>query len=131
MKKAIMSISALLIFISGFSQPVFNTVNKPIPADFQFLETTYKGPLFQLKINNTEEAEYLIKVRDADQNLLYSGTVKGKNISRTYIVEVVPADLYDQFKVQVEVISVLTRQKQIFNITNQSRNVNDIIIAKL
>lgn len=130
MKKAIMLITASLLFNAAFSQPLITKATQ-YPIEFRLLEKTINGPLFQLKILNAEESEYLINVKDGDQNLLYSGRLKGKNLLQKYMVDVPPMELNDQFKLQVEITSVETRQKQVFKITNKTSKVTDIIVAKL
>lgn len=142
MKKAIIKtrtiITALItFFILGFTQ-VAQSEEKVTPVetdqtsvDFKFVAKLNKGPLFQLNMNNAEPGEFILKVRDADGNLLYTETLKGVNISRKYQLAVESEEMYEAFNVKFEITNIKTNKTLIFNATNRNRVVSDIIIAKL
>jgi len=141
MKKAISktrTITAVLIsiFMLGFT-PVTRsgerneTVEKNQSANIKFMGKLANGPLFQVNMNNTEADEFLIRVKDADGNLLYSERLKGVNVSRNYQLAIDRDELYESFNVRFEITSLNTKQTFIYNASNKSRTVSDIIIAKL
>jgi len=41
-------------------------------------------PVFLLELNNSENAAYSVTITDRDQSVLFSETIGGKNISRSY-----------------------------------------------
>jgi hypothetical protein len=142
MKKAIIKTRTIItafitIFILGFTQvaqseeKVTPVETKQTSVDFKFIAKLNRGPLFQLNMNNAEPGEFLIKVRDADGNLLYSENLKGVDISRKYQLAFESEELYQAFYVKFEITSIKTNKTLIFNATNRNRVVSDIIIAKL
>lgn len=142
MKKAIIktrtTIMALITFlILGLTQVARSEEKVTLPennqtsADFKFIAKLNNGPLFQLNMNNPETNEFLIKVRDADGNVIYSEFVKGINVSRKYQLAVESEELYEAFNVKFEITSLKTNKTLIFNATHSNRTVSDIIIAKL
>ena len=141
MKKAISktrTITAVLIsiFMLGFtpvtrSEERNETVEKNQSANIKFMGKLTNGPLFQVNMNNTEADEFLIRVKDADGNLLYSERLKGVNVTRNYQVAIDRDELYESFNVRFEITSLKTKQTFIYNASNKSRTVSDIIIAKL
>jgi hypothetical protein len=142
MKKAIIKtrtiISVLVTFlILGFSQAA-QSAEKTLPGektastlDFKFVGKLGSGPLFQLNMNNAEADEFVINVKDADGNLLYSEKLKGVNVSRKYQFAIDREELYDAFYIKFEITSVKTNKTFIYNATNKSSVVSDIIVAKL
>jgi hypothetical protein len=140
MKKAIIkrrtTITALITFlILGFTQLAWSGEITPAAnqasVDFKFIAKLNNGPVFQLNMNNPETGEFLIKVRDADGNLLFSESIKGINISRKYQLAVESEELYEALNVKFEITSLKTNKTLIFNATHTNRTVSDIIIARM
>lgn len=135
MKKAIIKTGVItlginIIFMMGFSQaPALTNKNEVI--EFRLMEKFDNGPLFQLNMNNTEAAEFLIKIKNGEGSVLYSEKVNGKNIFRKYLVVLESEDLYDAFYVRFEITSKKTNEKFVYNVTNKTLVVSDIIVAKL
>ena len=107
------------------------TVEKNQSANIKFMGKLTNGPLFQLSMNNTEAEQFVIRIKDADGNVLYSERLKGVNISRNYQLTIDRDELYETFNVQFEIFSLKTKQTFTYNASNKSRTVSDIIIAKL
>ena len=125
------SIAAALIIISmGFTGPVISAAKSGTPVEFQFLGNLSDGPLFQLKVNESVPGKFLVTLKEADGNILYSEKVTGKNVVRKYKINVNPEDLLS-FRMVVEITNIATRETLVYNVSNKNRIVNDIIVAKL
>lgn len=126
----------ITIFIMGFTQPaisqvpLFNEADQN-PIELKAIGPLNKQPLFQLNVNNTEAGEFLVKVKDAIGVLLYSETLKGKNIWRKYRLDVSEEDLDANFKVSFEITNVKTRETFVYNATRNSRVIEEVVVAKL
>ncbi len=136
MKKAISKVKAItagliLILTMGFIQPVLSADKGENPVEFKFISNLVTGPVFQLKLNNANEGEFLIKVKDAQGNLLHSETLKGINVSRKYQVAVDLQEIYDGYTIRFEITQKETKQTLIYNISRNSRLVEDIVVARL
>ena len=120
----------VIILVMGFTQPASSLDKSATPVELQFLGKYSSGPLFRLKLNNSETGEYLIRVKDGDGNLLYSEKLKGNNLTRNYGIDVNEEELYS-FKAQFEVTNVKTKETSVYKVSNNNRVVTDIIVAKL
>src|SRR5437879_3319472 len=90
MKKAINQIritaaGLMIIFLTSvFTQAsATGKTDSPAPA-LKFIGTTKNQPMFELNLNNVDDEEYLVLVRDGNNDLLYSGQLKGKSLSQKY-----------------------------------------------
>ena len=136
MKKAIINakkitIVLMIIFTITFSQTGFAFKNEN-PVELRFVENIKDHPLFQLRMHNTEEEEFLIKVKDGSGNVLYSETLKGINISRRYLLDIDQEDMYDiGFNLRFEVTRIKNNETQVYNVTRNTQVVQNILVAKL
>lgn len=141
MKKAIITTRTIItvlitIFILGFTQ-VTLSADTPTPVEkinaleLMFVEKNNSGPLFHLKVNNTEAGEFYIKVKDADGHLLYSEKLKGVNISRKYQLALDGEQFYETFYLRFEITSMKRHETSVYNVTNKNRVINEIVVAKL
>ena len=74
----------------GLSQATFGGVRTDDPIEFKFIGKIKNDPVFQLDLNNNEAEEYFIKIKDENDNVLYSAKVKAKdaNYSRKYRLDI-------------------------------------------
>ncbi len=104
---------------------------KENPIEFKLLANIDKGPLFQLNINNSPADQYIINVKEADGNTLYSERLKGKNVSRKYQVALDSEDLPESFNVRFEIVNVKTHETLTYKVTRNNKVGNELLIAKL
>lgn len=136
MKKAItrtsmMTMVFISLFIMGFKNGAFSNDVHSNPIELKAIEKFNNQPVFELKLNNAEEADYLVRVKDSNGDVLYSEKLTGKNLSRKYRIDVNFEELNEVFNLRFEVTNVKTRQKSTYNVTQTNRVVPEIIIAGL
>ena len=136
MKKAInntrkIAAGLITIFLIGFTQAAMPADKKENPAELRFIGKYNNGPLFLLKLNNTEAGEFVVCIKDGDGNQLYSERLNGKNITRKYKVAIDSKELYESFNVRFEVTNTKTKETFVYNVTNSIHVVDDIMVAKL
>lgn len=124
-------IALLGIFILGFTPPALCKDEYPTPVQLTATGNPNRQPLFELKVNNAETAEYLVMVKDENGELLFSEKLKGKNISRKYQLDTNLEEFNAVFNVRFEITMLNTRETFIYNVTRKSRVVQDIVVAKL
>lgn len=129
-KTKMITMGLFSIIIMGSTQTVFANPTHQDPIELKAISNLNKKPMFELKVNNAEAGEFLVKVRDGFGDLLYSETLKGTNVSRTYQLDI-NEDLYSTFNVRFEIVSVKTHEKYTYNVTRSTREVQEIIVAKL
>ena len=118
----------------GLSQATFGGVRTDDPIEFKFIGKIKNDPVFQLDLNNNEAEEYFIKIKDENDNVLYSAKVKAKdaNYSRKYRLDIDEENLNaDRFAIRVEVTSSKTRITQVYKISSHTTVSDNIIVAKL
>ncbi|HMJ48343.1 MAG TPA: hypothetical protein VK498_13505 [Ferruginibacter sp.] len=136
MKKAInntkkIATGLIIIFMMGFLQAAKPADIKENPVELRFIGKYSNGPLFLLNVNNKEAGEFVIRIKDGDGNILYTEKLNGKNISRKYKVAIDAAELYEAFNVRFEITSTTTNETFIYNVTNSSHVIDDIMVARL
>ena len=118
----------------GLSQATFASVRTDDPIEFKFIGKIKNDPVFQLNLNNNEAEEYFIKIKDENDNVLYSAKVKAKdaNYSRKYRLDIDEENLNaDRFAIRVEVTSSKTRITQVYKISSHTTVNDNITVAKL
>lgn len=143
MKKAINSTRKITIVLitmftlglspltKGFSQAAYTSFKEESPAEFKFLNKVDSRPVFQLNMNNKEDDQFWVRVKDGDGKVLYSETLTGKNAWRQYLLDVSDDDFNDpEFKLRFEVKSLTTHRTFVYNVSRDTHVVSDISIAK-
>ena len=136
MKKAIRKTKTftavlLLAFLPGFTTSALPVERAGDPIEFKLLANIDKGPLFQLDINNSHADKYIINVKDADGNTLYSERLKGKNVSRKYQMALETEGLPESFNVRFEIVNVKTHETLTYKVTRNNKVVSELLIAKM
>ena len=83
-------IIALMAIISvSFSNPVLATdkKNDPIGVEIKYLGFRNENPVFEIIMNNTENDNFIITIRDESGTVLFSEKLSGKNLSRKYRID--------------------------------------------
>ena len=130
-KTKMITLGFMSLFIIGFSQPSWSYNKSKNPIEFYAIGSPNHSPSFQFRANSGEVTEYLVKVKDADGEVLYSEILKGKNLLRTYRIDMSNVDINEGFDVRFEVTNVKSKETFVYNATRKSRTVEDIVVAKL
>jgi len=118
----------------ALSQATFAGLKTDDPVEFKFIGKIKNHPVFQLNLNNHEAEEYFIRIKDENQDVLYSEKVKAKdaNFSRKYGLDIEDDDLNaPEFAVIVEVTSAKTHVTRSYKISSHRSVTENIIVAKL
>jgi hypothetical protein len=127
-----MTILFVGFFTMGFSPKAFKNVKNENPIEVKFLSKVRDMPVFQLNINNEETGAFFIKVKDGFGNVLLKETLTGKKVWRKYLLEIEASDFHNaDFQLVFEVTHVTTNKTSVYNVTRNTRMVEDISIAKL
>jgi hypothetical protein len=96
-------------------------------VDLKFIGNNDNQPVFQLKVNNTENDEYIVIFRDEQNNVLYSGKLKGVNISKNFQLNT--EDGGDN-NLSVEVKSKRTNKADVYTINKTTSFTQEIVVNK-
>lgn len=134
--KAINKNTLFTILLSAFCSISFAQIpvaksSKEAAMELKLVSYMKSGPLFQLNVNNKEKDDYFISIRDENNDVLFSESIKGENLSREYLVNLEGADFNDPgFKVSFEIRSKKLHKTTTYKINNRVL-AEDIQISKV
>jgi len=96
--------------------------------DLKFIGNVESQPVFQLNVNNTEEDEYVVTFRDEQNNVLYSGKLKGINITKNFQLS---TDEVGDNTMSIEVRSRKTNKSEVYKINRTQSFTEEIVVNKL
>ncbi len=96
--------------------------------DLKFIGNNDNQPVFQLNVNNTEDDEYIVTFRDEQNNVLYSGKLKGINITKNFQLN---TDDGADGTMSVEVKSKKSNKAEVYKINRTTSYTQEIVVNKL
>ena len=123
------AIALTATFITLFSSAALaNDEKKDIPVELKFVGNLKNQPLFHLVFNSAEENEYTIIIRDDFGNIFYRENVKGTAFLKKFRLD---TEEIDGAKLKFEISSKAFDKPVVFEINNQSRYVDEVIVSKI
>ncbi len=118
----------MAVFTMSFSTNTGTPGKSDIPAELKYLGSFDNQPQFQLSLNNTEEDEFLVVIRNKNSQVLYKEKIKGANISRKYQLN---TEELDSNGITFEVVSKKTKSRVAYTVNETARLVQDVSITAL
>jgi hypothetical protein len=131
MKNYGMVLIALVAFTLAFSTTTLaNGEKNPNSStiELKFIGHYENQPVFQLNLNNVTEDEFSITFRDDFGNVLYSGKVKGSNISKKFMLNV--EEIGDNV-LNVEVRAKKNDKTEVYQINRNRSYVDETVVSKV
>jgi len=132
MKKISIRLFAIVLiatFMSAFATPAMaNDEKKAIPVELKFVGNLKNQPLFHLVFNGAEEREYTIVIRDEYGNVFYRETVKGTAFMKKFLLNM---EELDGAKLKFEISSKGYDKPVVFEVNNQTRFVEEVVVSKM
>ena len=126
------TIALLALCTVGTSASAFADKTPNEPIELKYMGKTENQPVFQLNLNNPENSEYFISIKDENGRVLYSEKVKGEKVTRNYRFDMNESDLSSgDFGITVEVTTAKTRKTQVFHVKSTAHVVENFEVAKL
>ena len=124
------SVFVLLIAALVSTSPAQATGETPkdVPATVKYLGSTNGKPLFQLVVNNPKGEEVNLSLRDENGYLIYADTIHDKEYSRKLQFDDLGSD---KMKVTLVLRNKKDIQTQTFEITKNTRTVEDVAVVSL
>jgi hypothetical protein len=125
------AIGLATVLTLGLSNATFANNNPDSPSALRFMGNVNSLPVFQLELNNSTHAEFIITVRDGDKKILLTERIKGEHISRRYKLDAEEMSLITG--TTFEVTNKETKESSVYLIeVNSSRSiVENTIVTKL
>lgn len=115
--------------VASTSNVMANEEVKPKSGiDLKFIGNIEDQPVFQLNVNNTEEDEYIVTFRDEQNNVLYSGKLKGINITKNFQLSTEDGA---ENAMSVEVRSRKSNKSEVYKINKTRSFTEEIVVNKL
>jgi len=124
----ILTLTLFAFLYLGISQAAFAGTSDSTPVELKFLGNLKNQPVFQLNLNNELAGEFTIVIKDARNEMVFTETVKGKDISRKY--QFLTEEL-DASKLIFEITNKKDQTSTVYSINRQTRTVQDLVINKL
>jgi hypothetical protein len=131
MKNYGMMLLALVAFTLAFSTTTLaNGEKNPKSStiELKFIGHYENQPVFQLDLNNVEEDEFSITFRDDYGNVLYSGKVKGSNISKKFMLNT--EEIGDNV-LSVEVKAKKNDKSEVYKINRSRSYVEETVVNRV
>ncbi len=134
MKKQTLNIRTLafaliaLVTVAFATPALANNEKDEKPVQLTFIGNLNNQPVYKLDLNNLNEAEYSIVIKDAAGEVLYTEKVKGTNISRKFQLNTSEVEEND---LRFEVVNRKSNAVSIYAISKSISTVQDLSINKI
>ena len=116
----------------GLTNVTFAGTKIDNPVQVKFISEINNLPVIQLNLNNSQQGEYFITIKDMNYHILYCELVKGVDLSRTIKLNMNKDEINAPgFTVRVEVTSSETHNTEVFNVNNPGLVAESAVISKL
>lgn len=96
--------------------------------ELKFIGNVENQPVFQLNVNNTEDEEYIVTFRDEQNNVLYSGKLKGTSITKNFQLS---NEEGLENSMSVEVRSKKSNKSEVYKINRTRSFTEEIVVNKI
>lgn len=118
----------LAVFTMSFSTNTGKPGKSDNPAELTYVGSVNNQLQFQLNLKNTESDEFVITIRNRNNEILFKERIKGENISRKYQLE---TEENDATGTTFEVVSKKTKSRVTYSVNESKRLVQDVSITAL
>ena len=136
MKTTINSIKMMMITLTAISFLSFTTANFSSEVrigrnatGLHFVGKVENQPLFRLVLNSEVSADYVVKVKEANGEIIFSENLRGGSITRIYQLNTENSETISGTR--FEVTDKATNKTTVYTISNLSRTIDDITVAEL
>ena len=120
------AISFLSFTTANFSSEVLIDRNA---TGLHFVGKVENQPLFRLVLNSEVSADYVVKVKEANGEIIFSEKLKGGSITRIYQLNTENSETISG--TTFKVTDKATNKTTVYTISNLSRTIDDITVAEL
>lgn len=119
----------ILVMTLGVTQSAFAfTGDKNQSIELKYLGQLKNQPIFQLTIKGAPEAEFVLRITDEANNVVYAEKLKGQDISKKFQLD---DEALENSLLTFEIVNKKDNTVTTYKVRNNTRTVQDIEIAKL
>lgn len=128
LKAAVTILTGVLVFFFN-NMAVAGTDEKNDFVELQYAGKAFEQPKFRLAINDDSNAEYVVTIKEATGEILFSEKLNGKQVNRTYQLDSDDAERI--LGTIFEVTNKTTNVTSVYKVSNISRTVESLAVTKL
>lgn len=119
----------VLVLTLGFTNTSFaNNGENTNAIELKYLGNLKNQPVFQLNIKGAVDAEFMVRITDEANNVVYAEKMKGQDISKKFQLS---DEALENSLLTFEIINKKDNSVTTFKVRNNTRTVQDIEIAKI
>jgi hypothetical protein len=122
------AIALVAIASVAFSTPALANDKAPQPTELKYLGQYKSYPVFEVFFNSEEASDYVVTIRDDQQNVIYKDFIKNGIASKRYLLN---TDELGDASVQFEITSKKTDKVAVYEINRNIVYTNDLVVNKL
>lgn len=128
LKAAVTIFTGVLVFFFN-SRAVAGTDEKNNQVELQYAGKSYEQPKFRLAINDDSNAEYVVTIKEATGEILFSEKLNGRQTNRTYQLDSDDAERI--LGTTFEVTNKKTNVTSVYKVSNITRTEESMSVTKL
>lgn len=128
MKRRFLSLALVALLSTSAATTAFAIETPKNPETVRYVGDVNNLPIYQVLLNNTTDAAFIISIKDEEGNMLHSEKVQGKNIVRNYQLAEVPATNYS---LHFEVLNTENKKQQIYTVNKTIKVVEKVAVEKV
>jgi hypothetical protein len=79
-------------------------------------------------LDNSEENKYTVIIRDEFNNVLYKDNVKGKNITKRFVLN---TEELGDLEIKFEITNSKTDKTIVYEVNRKARMIEDVVVNKI
>jgi hypothetical protein len=126
----ILAIALIAFFAVVISSPAManDEPRKPENTEVKYLGEFKQHPVFEITFSSEENSDFIVAIRDLQQNTLYKDVVKSGTTSKRYMLNI---DEIGEQPLQFEITNKKTDKTVVYEINRNIVYINDVVINKL
>jgi hypothetical protein len=126
--KTIMVVIAVVMLSFSNAPVVTNEIENNNVAELQYLGKVKNLPVFRLVITNAALSVFYINVKDDNGEIIYTETLRGNSITRTYQLNTENMDMVNG--TSFELVNSTNNLTTVYKIKQVTKNVEEMIVTK-
>jgi hypothetical protein len=98
------------------------------PVQIKYMGKINSQPVYEVNVDNLQEEDIYLTLRDESGSLLYSDTFKGKKFSQKFQFNVADAE---NMKITLGLTSKKDKKTQVLQFNNVTKTYEDVVITKI
>jgi hypothetical protein len=122
-------VSTAVVFLSFTTATVVHQPKKETAfTQLQFVGKFENLPVFRLVLFNESSTTYLIRVKEGNDQVLFSETIKGNSVSRLYKLDTESTDMINS--TTFEVTNQKSGKTTVYQLKDDSETVEEVSVTK-